>query len=53
MFWKYEWGVEIISVFGIFDVCGVVVFFKRGVDYKIYLKLLDFEGRYIIFKVEI
>ena len=53
MSWRHEWGAEIISASRTSDARGVAVLFKRGVDCKIYSKLLDPEGRYIICKAEI
>lgn len=40
-------------VYGSFNLCGVVIFVKKGVDCIVYFKIFDFLGRYVILKVEI
>ena len=53
MYWKNEWGSEIILSHGSSNSCGVAILVKKGVDCTIHSKILDPSGRYIILKAEI
>ena len=53
IYWKNEWGTEIVMSHGGSNSCGVAILFRKGVDCVIYTKILDLFGRYIILKAAI
>ena len=53
MYWKNEWGREIIMAHGSSNSCGVAILVKKDADCTIHSKILDPSRRYIILKAEI
>lgn len=53
IYWKNEWGTEIVMSHGGSNSCGVAILFRKGVDCVIYTKIRDLFGRYIILKAAI
>ena len=53
IYWKNEWGTEIVMLHDSSNSCGVVILFRKGVDCVIQIKILDPFGRYIILKAAI
>ena len=53
LYWKNEWGTEIVMSHGGSNSCGVAILFRKGVDCVIHSKILDPLGRYIILKAAI
>ena len=52
IYWKNEWGAEIVMSHGGSNSRGAILF-RKGVDCVIHTKILDPLGRYIILKVAI
>ena len=53
MYWKNEWGSEIILAHGSSNSCGVTIPVNKVVDCTIHSKILYPSGRYVMLKVEI
>ena len=53
IYWKNEWGTEIVMSHGGSNSCGVPVLFGKDVDFVIHAKILDPFGRYLILKTAI